>query len=565
MFARIIPLLRTAAGVDAFDYRIPAGLTIKPGMLVVAPFRRRRVVGLVEAVLKESMFAEKASEIESVYANVIFPKGAIDLLGWISVTTFTSKPSVLKSWLRQLPKRPPELRINSSSAPQETSLRTNWIAEPDRALLERARSASGRVLILTPWKHRAESFASSLPKASLLLSELAMKDFFATWTDFLNSDHRVLVTTRIGAWLAPAADIVLLDEPENDDHKQDELTPRFDARRVAFWSEKHGFATLESFGRTPPIHVPETAPAIPANVEIIVRHPKGRSEISFIESATLDRLREHDGPVTIIHPIPGYRSRLICADCGWQAECARCGFPLSAEIGSSVCRVCKHTSDLPLSCPECGGADLNKSIPGADILKKQFTEHEPDLQTEWRGASAADLEQPYRKGSLVLVTAVDLLGAGGSEDIRRSERLAISYRRLADTVRGCCATLLLQTRGADAELWRRLLAPEGYESFRQEELAERKAFGYPPAAKLIKAIVTGSEAEALAWKHQADAIRGFDIQGPFPVAFLPSSRKPRFVFHLRPTRDMTDAELIRALTPLARSAIIDLDPIAFFR
>lgn len=568
MFATVIPLLRTPPGVDAFDYRIPSGLSVKPGMLVVVPFRKRRVAGIVTSVMKHSDFAEKAAEISDLYAEIQFPEASVELLEWLSVTTFTSRPSVLKSWLRQLPQKPHPAGSDgalSSGRAKKTELKTHWTPDAREQLIEAARDANGRVLILTPWKHRVLELQEELG-GGVLLSDMGVHDYFNAWSGFLNNQSGILISTRIGAWLSPVADIVLIDEPENDDHKQDDLSPRFDARRIAFWAEAREHSSLQSFGLTPPIHINETAPAIPAQTEPIVRHPKGRSDIPFIEAESLQRLRDHDGSLCVIHPILGTRSRLICSDCGWQAECSRCGFPVSAERRTSVCRLCKQKDALPLSCPECGAVDLSKSILGIEALKKQFAEKEPNLKIEWRTTNAAELEQPFAKNSCVLLTMGDLLGAGGSEDIRRNERLAVAYRRLAEQIRRAEATLLIQTNESHAHEWPRLLTPEGYETFRQEELAERKAFAYPPLTRLVKVIVSGSEAEALTWqKKLIRSAPDMGIQGPFPVAFLPKTRTPRYVFHLRPPENISEKKLIALLTPLAKSAIIDLDPIAFFR
>ncbi len=567
MYAQVIPLLRTPIGVDAFDYRIPPELDIKPGMLVVVPFRKKQIIALVEKVMETSAFSKKAADIVSRYADMQFSQASLDLLAWISLTTFSSKPTVLKTWLRQLPKKPKfETREPLSDKKMEAALDIQWVLDPRKKLIEYARSAKTRRLIITPWKHRAIDIHAQLDTAELLLSDMGIRDYFAAWRKFMIGESSILVTTRIGAWLAPFADTIILDEPENDDHKQDDLSPRFDARRIAFWTQSHGHTSLSSFGLTPPIHAENLAPDIPTRIEPIIRHPKGRSPIFFIEDASLQRLRDYNGPVTIIHPIQGERSRISCADCDWQAECTRCGFPLSADGKESICRVCKQKTSIPLACPMCRSIDLSKSIPGIETLKKEFSEHESEIDIEWRIASAQELEKPFQKSSLILLTSGGLLGASGSEDIRRNERLAIAYRRLADGVRVSESTLLIQCNESLAKEWKRLLTSDGYEAFRKEELSERKAFEYPPHARLIKAIVTGAESKAFAWKQKAEqALQDFDIQGPFPVAFVTSSRDARFVIHLRPRLEIKEKELISLLTPFAKTAMIDLDPIAFFR
>jgi len=569
MYAHIIPLLRTPIGVDGFDYRIPPDLILEPGMLVIVPFRKKQIIGLVANIMDTSAFSKKASDVISRYTEIRFPLGALDLLSWLSLTTFSSKPTVLKTWLRQLPKKPAKEERKAQDktpSPLPPTQEIEWTLDPRTKLIETAQASQGRTLIITPWKHRALTFHEALIDSHVLLSDMGIRDYFAAWRQFTTNESSTLITTRVGAWLSPFADTILLDEPENDDHKQDDLSPRFDARRIAFWSHHQGYTSLKSFGLTPPIHVDDSAPEIPAKCIPIIRHPKGRSPIFFIEDASLQRLRSYEGPITIIHPIQGDRSRIVCADCDWQAECTRCHFPLSADGRESICRVCKQKTTAPLACPVCQSIDLSKSIPGIETLKKGFAELEPDIHINWRTASAMELEKAFPQHSLILLTSGGFLGSSGSEDIRRNERLAIAYRRLGDTIRTSESTLLIQSPESLASSWKHLLTTEGYEAFRKAERLERKLFQYPPHTRLIKVIVTGTEAQALSQKDAlVTRLADFDIQGPFPVAFMPSTRMARFVIHLRPKIEMKERALISTLTPFAKNAIIDLDPIAFFR
>jgi hypothetical protein len=159
------------------------------------------------------------------------------------------------------------------------------------------------------------------------------------------------------------------------------------------------------------------------------------------------------------------------------------------------------------------------------------------------------MEQPISDDALVVVTDANLM-AGVVEDIRRDERLVVAIRRLASRSKH----LILQTDEAlfnKAAAW---LTTEGFAAFRISERSLRTAFRYPPATRLVKLI---SETELTEPR--------FELRGPYPVAFRAKSRKNRLIYHLLPPKDVSNETLMKALLPLAKTAIIDLDPIAFFR
>ncbi len=558
-YARVIPVLRTPLGVESFDYQIPIDLHVTAGDLVHVPFRRGKSVALVEEILTDSPFANKALSIIDRYANIHLPLSVIELLDWTAARTLSSKPSVLKAWLRTLPNREPQSMAHLvEEKKNQSSIKAQWITQPQQRLIERARQESEkRVLILTPWKARTELFQRALKNSRVLHSDLNDGDAFRAWFGFMNGETHYLIATRLGAWLAPFADLVLIDEPENDDHKQDELSPRYDARLMLAWCNQHVGISVESFGLTPPLHTNTTGPMIEARVEPIIRHPNGRSNIPMVQADALEKLIEHTGPRIIVHPIRGMSARLLCRDCGWRAVCDRCGFALSAEADRSVCRQCEKKSDLPLACPSCGGVDLGKSTPGIERLKQAWAKHEPNAAVEWCILSNEDTELPIPKNAIILVTDGSLLG-GVVEDVRRRERLCVAFRRLADRVACADATLLIQCNEASAGQWTEWLTNKGLATFQDEQRRERQIFVYPPATRLVKMITL----RPIEFAHKLP--KYVVISGPFPVKHRSSSRGQRLIYLLRFPPHARETELLQWLTPLASSAIIDLDPVAFF-
>ncbi len=562
--------MRTPLGIEGFDYRIPTDLHIKVGDLVTIPFRHGTQIGLVADMRKTSAFEKQALFLKNTYANIYFPPGLIDLIRATAARTFSSQPTVLKSWLRSLPKKPQAVTIQPHQR-LEHGLQADWRTGALKELLRRAQELreKKRILIVTPWMTRAEFIHTHLPNSHLLHSDISDGEAFRTWTNFLSQPSGCLVTTKIGAWLAVASDLVFLDEPEQDDHKQDDLAPRYDARKVLLFCAQNGLTRVESYGLTPPLHAQLPAPSIEHPPVLHIHHPQGKSPVPLIQADSFTALREHEGPRVIIHAIRGSLARLTCRDCQWQAVCPSCQNGLGADSQGAICRRCHKHFPMPSQCGLCGGVDLGKSVPGIERLQTHWQKAAPDIRVEWRDTTAKDLEKPFPDRCLVVVTEASLLGAG--EDIRRRERQCIAIRRLADRVQQAQGTLILQCREALASHIQAWMTQAGMQTFIEQERQERQTFLYPPAARVVKVVIKGSEEKATQWlertKHQlkSTSLRAGQWRGPFPPEYQPATRGARHILHLTLLPQTAEIDLINALTPCAKDAIIDLDPIAFLR
>lgn len=579
MFAEVIPIRRTPFGLDGFDYSFEETEEYRVGQLVYILLRGNKTEGVIRAIKTTSAFAGRAKSISGpVPVSFLIPAPCIELLTWVAERTFTSPPTVLHAWLDTLPKRfsPPGENTKLFSAPEKIvqgNAQAHWSTDHESRLIARARAAltdGKQVLILTPWTNRIASFTEAVQDTHRLIlplhGDLAHGAYFDHWSRFLSGQASCLVATRLGAWLAPAADVVLIDEPENDDHKQDEQAPRYDARRLAGWAAKYAGATVEAFGLTPPLHANIEAPDIDCDLEIHPFHPVGRSAIPSLQADTLLALREHEGPRVIIHPIRGKAARLTCRDCGWQATCTHCGAPVSAEETRAHCRSCGHTQALPLSCDACSGADLGKAMPGIEQLQRAWIRAEPETVVNWRDTTNDSLEQPLPQGALVVITLGHLFG-GMIEDVRRTERRMIAARRFMNRVAQAKGRFILQVLEQDLETWASWKSKEGVRRTLDAELETRRLFHYPPTWRRVKCLIDGTNEQVIKWVKDATQLikdQG-TIEGPFPVEFRRAGSRARSVIHLLFSPEVSEATLVDLLRPLAGQALIDLDPIAFFK
>ncbi len=570
MYVTVVPALRTIPGVEIFDYAMDVKSDLRPGNIIRVPFRKKLIPGLVIEAKKNSAYAAKAKMIEDATVLLDIGKSGCQLLDATAERTQSSRPSVLASWIRQIPKRALPFRPDA----RQLSLQDNgdeivYSLNPTIDLISQAKTLSGRTLIVVPWISQAQKIASALDIPSLD-STTAMAKAWNTLKAFSESSATMLVTTKIGAWLSSVADTVLVLEPENDDHKQDELSPRYDARWMVSWAHRlrHDLA-LKSFCLTPRLGS-DDFPDFDIAADII-REPitkASRSDIRGISSVSLNRLREalEDGrDIFLIHPVSGLRARHTCSDCGWQAACSSCGFGLSVVGGAGLCKKCgRRNQPLPTVCPNCQGTKFDRSIAGVETIKAALEKSlETNKLTTLTTTQAFETEFP--SSSFVLLTDLDLL-AGALEDIRRRERLIIAWRRLSAKILASSSTLMVQGKEAslaDCLVW---LTSQGLKTAWTKELEDRALFGYPPAKRLIKLLVDGepNTAHEVFKNLSATVPEGFRLNGPFPVPFRADTRKPRWVIQLSCPKEIRDLELSGMLKPFRAMALVDLDPIAFF-
>ncbi|MEO5928266.1 MAG: hypothetical protein ABIO72_06070 [Patescibacteria group bacterium] len=587
-FVSVVPAIRTPFGVDVFDYRVTEGSKLVPGDLVRVPFRRRILPALVVACAAESPYADRAV---SITGDPILRLGGsvVPLLASTAKRSFSSQPTVFTSWIRHVPVR--TILAHERPLSSNASLRqqkTIYTAARIPSVIEQAKLATGRVLILTPWQHRADLVAKHLGSA-VLHADLADGAAWKACASFIGNTTSTLVTTRIGAWLSCIADTVIIDEPENDDHKQDELSPRIDARwlvdeaarirtdlsvikigttpMLSSWVDRRDPGSLSSASWR--IVRDDNKIEIPTlNVELTTEQWQrgSRSPIAGLSSAAVEQLEvalEENKLVVIVHPVHGDRSRIHCRDCRWTMMCPNCGFQLTAEMTNARCHRCGQTSNLLNECPSCGGADLSAARVGKDRVALQIQQAYGDR------VRVADLPEWHRlslsKGALVIVSDISLIG-GYVEDIRRRERFVIAWRRIAAAVaqaEGKLYALGPETALADA---RSFLEAGGVASTWDAEWKEREAFQYPPTHPRIKLIVDGGLEEGATAVDVATKVLPPDwtVEGPYLVAYRSKTRKSRTILHLLPPKGSNLDQEFSLLEPLAKAGIIDLDPIAFF-
>ena len=569
------------AGHDFFDYQLLDG-TAHIGDLMLVPFRNRMIPALVAKISPTSQFADKAIALPKPDKILKLPEPIADYCLQAAHELFVSPATLLNAWLRTVPKRlslteEPHTPTYSSHRPanakqvDERYLINRYTGPGSILDTAQQEQANGRVLILTPWQSRVDYLQKKLGCQGFH-AQTAAGAAWKAWTGFLQEPHGMLVTTRLGAWLGICADVVIVDEPENDDYKQDELTPRYDARRlIELATQLNPALRVISIGTTPKLgREPSQAPSLPIEVKLKIEPlvPGSRSNVESITAKTINTITqalEDHQPIRVLHAVGGARGRIRCADCGWTMACAKCGYGMTNDTTQALCRRCGHKESLPLSCPQCKGSDLAKSMVGSELLQKQLDKAFSNADIKVLDISEWQL-QNLPPQSLVVVTNLNFIG-GYTEDIRRKERLVIAFRRLAAQASLSKCELIVQGPEGLVNECPTWLTDVGLQKAWSKELADRKQFGYPPVRLLIKLIVM-SEMDAVdPITIQLQTVlspTGWEVRGPYPVENRPNTRESRVIYHLIPPSDLKRAQIIPILTSFSSLGILDLDPIAFF-
>lgn len=235
------------------------------------------------------------------------------------------------------------------------------------------------------------------------------------------------------------------------------------------------------------------------------------------------------GPVLVHVPRAGYVAAVACQGCRTPARCPRCGQVLRGERGETGlvldCGLCGALVG-PWRCPDCGDTrlraprvgvtrtaeELGKAFPQVKIIQSwaghrvDAVNEEPALVLATPGAEPAP-SSGYA-AAILLDTAVSLTRPelrAAEESLRRWLAVCALVRPAAEG-----GTVLavgdLEARALQALV---RLDPVG---FAEREVAERRATGFPPAAKLV--MIEGPAAVLAEYAEAATGVPDVESFGP---------------------------------------------------
>jgi primosomal protein N' (replication factor Y) len=429
--AQVQPLTSTRALRGPFDYRLPDELQGGPvdvGSMLVVPFGRREVLGVVVGLADSSDVAEDKLLAPLRALELGVPVDLVALAEWIAAEycstigralTLVLPPGAarrLSGRKRRAVARPRHLAVGSRSPqPPELSADQEAALAPLLAALG-ARRAEHRLLHGVTGSGKTEVYLRAaaaalahrrgaivlVPEISLtpqivgrfierfgdtvavLHSRLTPAQRYAEWRRLREGEAMVCVGPR-SAVFAPIDDLglIVVDE-EHDASYKHEGDPRYDARDVAAERAARCNAVLLLGSATPR---PESAHRLPASV--LPRRVDGRPlpgvqvldmreehhGLHTLTSQALAEVRERRGKAIVLLNRRGWSNFLSCRSCGRVWSCPHCDVTLVLHRGGGfiACHHCGHREPAPASCDRCASTSVARHGAGTERLEHELS------------------------------------------------------------------------------------------------------------------------------------------------------------------------------------------------
>ena len=411
-------------------------------------------------------------------------------------------------------------------------------------------NAGKQVLLLVPEINLTPQLIDRVLKAlpgvatAVLHSKLAAGERNRAWHSVHSGVARLIIGTRLAVF-APASNLglIVIDEEHDGSYKQNE-SPRYHARDVAIVRAKQANIPVVLASATPSLEtwrnvrharsevyqyivLNERATAAEASSLRLVPS-RGRRVKSGLSEALADgiaeRLKRGEQSLVLVNR-RGFAPALYCPHCGWSAPCKRCDAKLTLHQTTRTlrCHHCGSQSPVPSRCPSCGHPELVGAGVGTQKLEAALRESFPEARIEradtdslsgkhaWRElyqrilAREVDIvvgTQMMAKGhdfpALTLVGVIDADRALFSTDFRAQEDLFALLTQVAGRAgrHALPGEVMIQTEFPDHPVFQALLAND-YAGFADRTLANREAFGLPPASRMALVRAEAKDATAV--------------------------------------------------------------------
>lgn len=417
-------------------------------------------------------------------------------------------------------------------------------------LAARSLAAGTSAIILTPEIGLTAQLTRTFEQAFgadhvyVLHSQMSAAERRNVWYRLLLRQQPCVVIGPRSALFSPlrAIGLIVLDEAHDKAYKN-ESAPHYHASRVAAkLASLHG-ATLVLGSATPSVEdvylaqmkqrpiiaMNALAKASDASVTTTMVDMRDRTNFSrhpLLSTLLIEHIGEamQRGEQTLLFlNRRGTANVVLCSQCGWQSLCSNCDLTLTyhGDTHELRCHVCGRTEPLPTACPQCGNAEILFKSVGTkavvDAVQKLFPaariqRFDTDAKKAERlerhldhiAAGSVDVivgTQMVGKGlDLPKLSVVGIINADSSlliPDFTAAEQTYQLITQVAGRVgRGHRAgTVVVQTYGPDNPTLQAAVHRQ-WEAFYQTELAERKAFRYPPFTYLLKLRVLRATSKA---------------------------------------------------------------------
>jgi len=412
--------------------------------------------------------------------------------------------------------------------------------------------------------------------------------------------------------------LIVIDEEHDGSYKQDE-TPRYLTRKVAERRAELTGAVLVCGSATPSLEMYHEAvsdkigfcrlperieqrplPAVEI-VDVKLRDPKAKERIfsSALEEAVKAALEKKEQVMLLLNR-RGFSVYLHCSSCGYVMTCPNCRLSLAYHYdkGAVFCHLCRYRGKPERLCPGCQKNYLHYFGMGTQKIEMEAVRLFPgariarmDADSTSRKESHAILLEAFRKKDIDILVGTQMIAKGHDfpnvsligvmsadtalhlPDFRAAERTFDLLTQVAGRAgRGNIPGRVVIQTMLPSHYAVKCAQNHDYELFYAKEIEFRKELHLPPAAEMVKIVLSGTPETHVARqlmelsKFLESRLNGdvFSILGPSPG--LVSKQSGLFYWNLYvkgPSTERIAAELRPALAEFKKiksSLTVDVDP-----
>lgn len=365
--------------------------------------------------------------------------------------------------------------------------------------------------------------------------------------------------------------LIVVDEEHDANYKQTDPTPRYNARDMAVvmgriygakvvlgsatpsleslynaTTGKYAYIELtERWGEAvlPEVIVSDTIRAVKRNER------KTHFNLELLQN--IHRSLSAGEQAILFQNRRGYAPYIQCRTCGYSPRCPHCNVTLTRHKATDrmECHYCGYNMPAPKMCPNCEVQDMALMGFGTEKVAEEISRLMPEARIERLDGDTSTSERAFKRivtrfdsgeadilvGTQILtkgfdfggVTTVGILNADNlltMPDFRASERAFQLMMQVAGRAgrRNDRGRVVIQTSQPKHPVIR-FVASGDYHTMANSELAERRAFGYPPYSHLIRLLMRHEEYNLL--HHAAHALAtvmrkkfGARVMGPVSAA-----------------------------------------------
>lgn len=371
-------------------------------------------------------------------------------------------------------------------------------------------------------------------KAGIYHSRFNDQERVEIWHRVRKREFEIVVGVRSSVFL-PFQDLglIIVDEEHDQSFKQQEPSPRYNARDTAVYYAHLlkipvllGSATpaLESYANAETgkyhlveLHTRAVAKHLPTLEIVDMRVQKKKKLLNGIFSNVLEQeIRDalaRKEQIILFQNRRGYAPFLVCESCGNVPQCINCDISLTYHKAKDHlrCHYCGYTTFQTQACDVCGNFALNQGGVGTEKIAENVSELFPDHRVERMDLDTTrtkfgyqQIIQQFELGQIDILVGTQMVSKGldfenvtlvgvisadqilGFPDFRAYEQgyqllTQVSGRSGRSTKPG---KVVIQTHMPDNPILK--LLGGSYKTFYQQQLTDRQAHAYPPYSRLIR-------------------------------------------------------------------------------